>query len=461
MTLADHQVLRPELAWTGTTFEAGWTVEVDGDGRIVSAGPADSTESAGDDANPFADEIDLRGRALLPGFVNAHSHAFQRGLRGLGETFPKGAGSFWTWREAMYSLVGRLDETLLYDLTHQAFREMLAAGITSVGEFHYVHHLHDLTRSFAGDAVVLQAARDAGIRVVLLQACYRFGGLLLSHDGIPEKGRPLSGGQLRFDTRDFDTYLQSIDRLEGLLHRDLPEGQTLGIVAHSIRAVAEDDLRRLHALARERGWVFHMHVEEQRQEIEDCLEVYGKTPMQVVLDACDADERTTAVHCTHTTPADMARYLGTGANVCLCPLTEANLGDGIADLPGILQAGASQLCLGSDSNARISMLEEMRWTEYVQRLQGERRGVAVDDEGRLAPRLLEAATVGGARALGLDTGRIETGALADFVTVDLGHPQLAHTTPETLADALVCGGGDGVIERVCVGGRWVGPSAAP
>ena len=435
------QRLRADLVWTGTSFEPDLAITVH-EGRIESLAPADdNTES----------DVDLAGKALLPGFVNAHSHAFQRGLRGRGETFPKGAGSFWTWREAMYDLVGRLDEPLLYELSSQAFREMLAAGITSVGEFHYVHHLHDLTRSFAGDAVVLQAARDVGIRLVLLHAFYRFGGL-----DTPERGQPLAGGQQRFETPDFDTYVRSFERLESLLRGDASDGrQQLGIVAHSIRAVARDDLQRLHALSRERGLVFHMHVEEQRQEIEACVETYGMTPMQVILDACDVDQRTTAVHCTHTAPADMERYLAADANVCLCPLTEANLGDGIADLPGILDADESQICLGSDSNARISMLEEMRWTEYVQRLHRERRGVAVDEDGRVGPRLLHAATVGGARSLGVDAGRIEAGALADFVAVDLGHPQLAHTTPETLADALVCGAGDGAIANVCVGGKWL------
>ena len=449
VTLAAHQRLRPDLVWTGTSFEAGWAVDVDPAGRILAVGPAE--DPATDAVGPIATEVDLRGKALLPGFVNAHSHAFQRGLRGRGETFPAGAGSFWTWREAMYDLVGRLDESLLYNLSTLAFREMLAAGITTVGEFHYVHHLDDDERTFAGDAVVVQAAHDVGIRLVLLHAFYRFGGL-----DEPHRGRPLTGGQLRFETADYDTYLRSFERLEKLVRgTGSYESLQLGVVAHSIRAVSQDDLRRLHTLAQEQGLVFHMHVEEQRQEIEACLETHGQTPMQVILDACEVDERTTAVHCTHTAPDDMERYLAAGGNVCLCPLTEANLGDGIADLPGILAARGSQLCLGSDSNARISMLEEMRWTEYVQRLHRERRGVVVTGDGRIGPRLLGAATVGGARSLGLDAGRIEAGALADFSAIDLHHRQLDHATPETLADALVCGGGDGVISNVCVGGRWL------
>ncbi len=431
------QLIEADRVWTGRTFEMHQAVRVGADGTVLEIGsdlrPADGER-----------RVRLPGRALLPGFVNAHSHAFQRGLRGRGERFPRGAGSFWTWREAMYELVASLDPDRFRDLCIQAFREMLAAGMTTVGEFHYFHHLSD-EHDFAADSLVLEAAREAGIRIVLLYAYYRTGGI----------GSPLQGGQTRFSTPSLDLYRKRLDALSEQLD---PKTQSLGIVAHSIRAVDLDELEALHREACDRGWVFHMHLEEQRQEIAACREAYGKTPMEVVLDRVDpAATPTTAVHCTHTEGPSMERYLDRGGRVCICPLTEANLADGIADLPtmadGIRQ---NRISLGSDSNARISMLEEMRWLEYVQRLALERRGVVTNDDGLLGPNLLNIATRAGARSLGLPVGSIEPGQLADLLTLDLGHPSLALVEDEHLLDALILGAADGAIDKVCVGGTWKG-----
>jgi len=425
-----EEILTADLVWTGRRFEEGVQLRIGADGRIAEIGHLGLQPTR-----------ELRRRALLPGFVNAHSHAFQRGLRGRGEHFPAGAGSFWSWREAMYQLVADLDRDRFVELCRRAFREMLAAGITTVGEFHYLHHLGP-GRDFELDAALLQAAREAGIRLVLLEAYYRTGGV----------GKPLAGAQARFATESPGEYWRQVERLGELLD---PRTQSLGAVVHSIRAADLDDLEAVHGEAMARGMVCHLHVEEQRKEIEECVAVHGRPPMAILVDRLEISERTTAVHCTHTARADMVRYLRAGGNVCLCPLTEANLGDGIADLPGILaDAGHRQICLGTDSNARLSMTEEVRWLEYVQRLRHEMRGVCRDREGELGRPLLAAATEGGARALGLPAGRLQARHHADLLAVDLDDPSLAGSTPETLLEAFLLGARDTAIADVAVGGRW-------
>ncbi len=426
------QTLEAELTWTGERFEPDIRITVERSGRI-----ADVTKIS--EADPAATR--MAGKALLPGFVNAHSHAFQRGLRGRGESFPAGAGSFWSWREAMYELAGGLDPDRFHRLYVETFREMRRAGITTVGEFHYLHHANAGELDFRFDEAVLAAATEAGIRLVLLEAFYRSGAI----------GQPLAGAQRRFSTPDAESYWRQMDRLAPMLN----DRQTLGAVAHSIRAADPGEVAELYAEARRRGLVFHMHIEEQRQEIADCIAEYGATPMALLNDRLDQFDGFTAVHCTHTESTEMSRFLAAGGSVCLCPLTEANLGDGIADIAAVHQAGGT-LCLGSDSNARISMVEEMRWAEYVQRLAGEQRGVLRDESGSVARPLLAAATVAGAHSLGLDTGRIEPGHWADFIAIDLTCPTLAGWQPETLLTTLLLGTAEETIAATCVAGEWAG-----
>jgi formimidoylglutamate deiminase len=430
-----ERVYEAELTWTGESFERGVRLTVAADGRIAAvarSGPEGGSE------HPSGLER-LSGRALLPGFVDAHSHAFQRGLRGRGERFPEGAGSFWSWREAMYELVGELDPERFRALCLRAFREMRSAGITTVGEFHYLHHAADVA-DYGLDEVLLEAAAEAGIRLALLQTCYR--------SSAP--GRPLEGAQRRFRSDSVAAFLAQLDRLAGLLD---PRLQSLGIVAHSLRAVSPDDVAELWAEAERRDLPFHMHVEEQVREIVECSAAYGRRPMELLLERLPLSARFTAVHCTHTDRRDLERFAAAGGTACLCPTTEASLGDGIADLPALLAAGG-RVCLGTDSNARISMLEEARWLELVQRLARERRGVAQDAAGRVATTLLHAATRNGARALGVETGEIRPGAWADLVAIDLTHPELEGWTEDTLLEAIFLGAGDRVIAGTCVGGRW-------
>jgi len=421
------KVLEADWTWTGQRFERGVRLAIDAEGRLAQVGAV-------------AREPDERlvGRALLPGFVNAHSHAFQRGLRGLGEHFPDGAGSFWTWREAMYRLVETLDERTLVELTTRAFREMLAAGITTVGEFHYLHH-PATGPDFVLDRAILAAARASGIRLVLLGVYYRTGAI----------GRPLEGAQQRFDGRSLAAYWKNHEALTRELE---PATESLGVAPHSIRAVPMAELGPLVREARARGLVVHMHVEETRKEVEDCRAALGRRPLELFAEHGLLAADFTAVHATHTDAAGFAALAAAGASVCLCPTTEANLGDG---LPALLEPPTQALALGTDSNARISLLEELRWAEYGQRLRGERRGALVDARGAVAARLLAAGTRGGARALGVAAGALEPGRWADLVALDLGALELAGATPETLAEALVFGAGERALAGTWVGGKRV------
>jgi formiminoglutamate deiminase len=423
-------LIQADLTWLNGTFTPGVTVAVNVSGRIESVGSAHHSGSGA-----FRR---LEGMALLPGFVNAHSHAFQRGLRGAVERFSGGTGTFWSWRDGMYALAASLDRETFAQLCRRTFAEMRSAGITAVGEFHYLHH--DGDHDWAFDEVVLEAAAEVGIRLVLLQVCYSTGGI----------DRPLEPGQRRFDTVDLPSYWRQWDRLARQLD---PRTQSLGVVAHSVRAARLSEIKALHAEAVRRRLPFHIHVEEQRREIEEAVAAYGRRPMRVLCDELQSAEGITAVHCTHTSPEDMTVFLQGGGRVCVCPLTEANLGDGIPDLTAPHTAG-DRLALGTDANARISAIEEMRWLEYGQRLRAERRGALSDRRGGVAASLLEAATCGGAAALGIGSGRIAPGEWADFVVVNLNAVPLAGEPNEGLLEAIAFGGGNEVVAGTFVGGKW-------
>ena len=427
-----NRTVEADWTWTGERFESGVRIRIGDDGRIEAVGALEAPP-----------DLRLTGRALLPGMVSAHSHAFQRGLRGHGETFPQGSGSFWTWRRAMYDLVGSLDAATFQSLCLQCFREMRSAGITTVGEFHYFHHREEGpdAADYAFDELVLRAASEAGIRIALLQSYYRTGAI----------GQPLEGPQRRFNSPSPAVYWEQMERLAGLLD---PRRQTLGASVHSLRAASLPDLAAIYDEARRRDLVFHIHVEEQRREIEDSLAFYGQRPMALLLETLGTATDITAVHCTHTDGEDMERFLAGGGTVCLCPLTEGNLGDGIAAAARTYPARGA-FCIGSDSNARISHIEEMRWLEYVQRLATETRGVLRTDAGGVSNVLSAAATVAGAQAFGVEAGRLDPGLWADLVAIDLTAPSLSGWTPETLLDSVIFGATEEVVAATAVGGEWV------
>ena len=428
------KILAPDLLWTDGEFRSGLELAVAGDGTIARVSEA---SASGPDGSPERDRQRLESLALLPGMVNAHSHAFQRGLRGKAETFGSGSGTFWSWRDEMYRLAGTIDRSRFEKLTELAFSEMIRSGITTVGEFHYLHHEGEDFDYGLDEALVLAADR-AGIRLKALDVCYLTG----------DVGQPLDLNQRRFGSASVEAFVDSAHALQSRLS---PTG-SLGLVAHSIRAVPPEALEKLHRAAREQSLVLHMHVEEQVREIEKSIAAYGATPMGVLLERLELGSEFTAVHCTHSDPEELERFFATGANVCVCPLTEANLADGTA--PAGLSS-ASALCLGSDSNIRIDMNEEMRWLEYAQRLREERRGIFKTESGDVARRLFHIATEGGARALGLHTGRLESGYPADFFTIDLNDPALRETSPEDLLAAFVFGAGPSAIRNVAVAGEWL------
>jgi formimidoylglutamate deiminase len=430
-----QRTYQADWTWYNGALRSGIRITVNDHGIITGV----STDKSDIDDVPTSEK--LHSTALLPGFINAHSHAFQRGLRGLGEAFPAGTGDFWAWRAAMYELVESLTADQFGRICRCAFEEMLDAGITSVGEFHYFHHSND-AQDFSLDDVVLNAAREAGIRIVLLNAYYKTGGI----------DQPLTGGQRRFACESVTSFLDHFTDLQNRTAGD-PNVQ-LGLVAHSIRAVPLEDLMDLANEAKRRNTVLHMHLEEQRQEIESCTRKYGATPLRILNENVSPGPYLTAVHCTHSIQTDLEPYIEAGGRICICPLTEGNLADGIANVPTIWGRGG-QLCVGSDSNARISMQEELRWLEYVQRVHVERRGLIIDHDGNVPNALLRVATEYGARSLGLNAGSIEVGHFADFLAVDLTDRTMKGWSPDRLLGMFLLGADREAIGGVCVGGRWL------
>jgi len=389
-----------ERAWLGPSRLADKVlVTVDG-GRITGLYP--------DMAAPPATARRLRG-LTLPGLANGHSHAFHRALRGRTQTE---RGTFWTWREQMYALAARLDPDTYFDLAVATYSEMAATGITSVGEFHYLHHDPDghpyADPNALGEALVA-AARQVGIRIALLDACYLSSGFGAAPEGV----------QHRFSDGDAERWAERVDALADK-HAD-DEDVVVGAAVHSVRAVPRDQIDRVAEWATHREAPLHAHLSEQVAENEACVEAYGVTPATVLFEAGALGAHATAVHATHLTESDVALLGSQGTHACLCPTTERDLADGIGPSRHLLEAG-SPLTLGSDSHAVVDLFEEMRAVELDERLATQRRGHWSADE------LLTAATSTGHASLGFhDTGRIAVGAPADLVTIDLESIRTAGT----------------------------------
>jgi formiminoglutamate deiminase len=411
-----------ELAWLGGDSPSpGVLLDVD-DGRIAAI-------SYAADPPPAAERLD---GLVIPGIANAHSHAFQRALRGRTH---KQTGSFWTWREQMYALAGKLDPDSMLALTRATFAEMALAGVTVVGEFHYVHHGPDGTPYADPNAMgvaVMQAAAEVGVRLTLLDACYLHGGLEPS---------PV---QRRFFDPDVEAWAARVSELVA------PGRRTrLGAAIHSVRAVQPESAARVVRWAAERDLPLHAHVSEQRAENQACREVYGATPTALLHYEGALSDRFTAVHATHVSEEDIALLGSAGAYCCLCPTTERDLADGIGRARRLRDAG-SRLTIGTDSNALIEPLEEARAIELDERLASGVRG------GHSGASLLEAATASGYVCLSWpEGGAIREGALADLVAVRLDGVNLAGTPTEDLIDALVFAGGATDVGDVIVGGEFV------
>lgn len=369
----------------------------------------------------------------LPGLANCHSHAFHRALRGRTQ---QGRGTFWTWREQMYALAGRLDPDSYYSLAQATYREMAASGYTSVGEFHYLHHGPG-GRPYAdpnamGEALVA-AARDSGIRIALLDTCYLAAGIGAEPEGV----------QLRFGDGSADAWAARVEEL-GRLRSD---GVVVGAAVHSVRAVPRDEIGVVAAWADRHGVPLHVHLSEQVAENDACRAAYSMTPTELLDDVGALGRRTTAVHATHLTERDLALLGASGTYAGFCPTTERDLGDGIGPSRRLHDVG-SRLTLGSDSHAVIDPFEEMRAIELHERLARQERGQWA------AAELLEAGTATGHRSLGFpDAGRIAPGAAADLVTLDTASARTAGTgaSAETAVFAAVAED----VTQVVAGGRVV------
>lgn len=431
-------VFMPEARVVGGRVVRGAEAElvVAEDGRVL---PGDADVST-------ANLVRLPGKLLLPGFVNAHSHAFQRAIRGRTEFLATGheRDDFWSWREAMYATATALDPEGVYAVSRQAFLEMALAGVTTVGEFHYLHHQPDGTPYVDEQELALRviaAARDVGLRLVLLRVGYARAGFNVAPN--PR--------QRRFLDPDGDTFLRRAADLRARVSDPLV---TVGVAPHSVRAVPR---AWLEAVAR--GWregPVHAHVAEQPAEVAACVAEHARRPVELLDEVGLLSERFTAVHAVHL-EARETRALGAArATVCACPSTERNLGDGVVQADELAAAGVT-LALGSDSQAQVDLLDEARQLEGHLRLLRLKRNVLDPGGGHpegLAARLLDAMTRGGAKSLGLPGAGLDVGAPADFCTVDLAHPSLLGTGPGLLA-AVVLGAPAAVLRDVAVAGRFI------
>jgi formimidoylglutamate deiminase len=391
------------------------------------------------------DALALPGRLLVPGLVNAHSHAFQRALRGRVERVdPEHPfDDFWTWREEMFAAATALDPDSVRRTSEACFREARAAGYTTVGEFHYIHHQPDGTPYDEPNELahaVCDAARAAGIRLVLLQTAYARAG----------RGLPPSPGQRRFCDASVDAYLARVDAL-----RESVAGDpliTVGYAPHSVRALPRDWLEAIARHAAGSGMPVHVHADEQPREIDESLAEHGLRPI-ALLDACGLlGPKTTIIHATHADDDELDLLAERGASVCACPTTEANLGDGF--LPAArLWARGVPVAFGADSNTRLDPFEEARETEGLARRQAGRRNVLVRaGEDGPARSLWECLTVNGARALGLETAEIAVGAPADLVALDLDHPEISDVPVEHLPAAVLFSGSSALVRESWVAG---------
>ena len=410
--------------WTDNvrlTLDAGCIAEV-----LKGQEPADGDEELG---------------CVIPGLCNAHSHAFQRALAGHTEQrSPAGRDNFWSWRERMYELAGRVSADALTAIARQAYCEMLRAGYTSVAEFHYLHR--DPTDPESVDAMfkaIATAAKESGIRLTYVPVHYERAGF--------EDPEPTSK-QATF-AMSADEFLQHVDRVSPQCSGTL----SIGVGAHSLRAVSQESLARIAAVAGKRAIPMHIHIAEQQREVEQCFSSYGRRPVRWLLENFDVDRNWSLVHATHMDPEETVSLARSGAVVVLCPSTEANLGDGLFPLHDFL-SGGGQVAIGSDSHISINPFEELRWLEYGQRLASQSRNVVSLRDSHVGSELFARALEGGAQAAGQDTVGIAEGAPADIVALSDDDPMLAGHSDASRLDALVFSGYPLPVERVMVDGQW-------
>jgi formimidoylglutamate deiminase len=444
----------PDLLYTGGRFQSGVALVCESAGTITKLARVDELRNE--------KQIRLAYRAMLPGMINAHSHAFQRVIRGRTEyRSSEEKDSFWTWREKMYAAATRLAPEDVYDASRMAFMEMTLGGITSVGEFHYLHHGPDGTPYEDPNLLakeVIRAASDAGLRIALLRVAY-------ARSGFQTEVNPQ---QARF-IEDPQKFMASVEKLSGEVSS---ASAWIGAAPHSVRAVPLEYLRHVIRFANERNLRVHMHVAEQPAEVSACVEEYGRTPFALLETEGLLSENFTAVHAIHVTPKAIVSFGKSGAAVCACPTTERNLGDGVMPVDEYFRNGVS-VCLGTDSHTQIDLLEDARELEYHLRLQKLERAVlhggnptvkegAALDLGRtlshdrvsdIASLLFDCATTNGARSIGAPSGSLQPGKAADFFTVDLNDPSIAGASADDLLSSIVFSASRAAIREVVVGGK--------
>ena len=428
----------------------GWLspgyLEIGADGMIASVS-AEQPEAWD------AHDIQHLDGFVVPGMLNLHSHAHQRALAGrteyIGPDPATSADNFWAWRERMYALAGVLDPEQFQAIAAQAYLEMLKAGYTTVGEFHYLHH-DPAGRPYANLAEmserVVAAADDTGIALTLLPSLYTHGGI----------GKPPTAGQRRF-ILSVDDFL---DLVSGLRRRLSQQPLLrLGVAPHSVRAVSEANLRRLLDALPDLlpGAPVHMHVAEQQGEMDECVAQLGTTPARWLFEQFALDDRWTFIHATHCDASEIAQIADHGVTVGLCPTTEADLGDGIFDLVALHQAGG-RFGIGSDGNTVLDPAEELRQMEFAQRLTRQHRAILVAPDNpttaHAGRRLYDLALAGGAQALVQPVGALLPGLRADLLELDPDHPALFAHSSATALDSWIFTSAPGAVRNVMVGGAW-------
>ncbi|MFK8033815.1 MAG: formimidoylglutamate deiminase [Hyphomicrobiales bacterium] len=424
------QVLWAEQGLTADGWRKDLRVEIDAKGRITDIRFGSAPE--GD-----------RFGVLLPAPTNLHSHAFQRSMAGMTEKRgPNPSDSFWTWRELMFRFLDQLMPDDIEAITAFVQMEMLEAGYAAVGEFHYLHHQsggNPYTNSAELCERIAAAAQKTGIGLTLLPVLYEHGGC---------DGRPLGPGQIRFGNNldQFENLLQGAKSAVSYLSADA----NLGIAPHSLRAVSIDGLRAAVKLLPDKP--LHMHVAEQIPEVDEVLAAWGKRPMNWLLQNFDVDKNWCLIHATQMLPEETKSLAQSGAVAGLCPITESSLGDGIFDGKSYLNLGG-RFGVGSDSNIRISLSEELRTLEYSQRLRDHGRAVLATKDASTGRVLFEGAAAGGAQAAGRDSGRIEVGALADLLALDSTTIDLVGKEGDDILDSYIFCGDDSMVSDVWSAGR--------
>lgn len=434
-TLFAPQALLPE-GWADNVL-----IEIDKDGWIVGV---DSFKSV----PPSDGQADIAAGPVVAGMPNVHSHAFQRAMAGLAERASGKKDNFWSWRETMYRFLSFLTPEDMEALAAHVYVEMLKAGYTSVGEFHYIHH-DENGRPYEDPAAMsrqmIRAALEAGIGITHMPVLY-------AHGGFGEK--PPADGQKRFIS-DVSGVMRIVENLYGEFS-GVPQ-VTIGFAHHSLRAVSPQMLKEgtdaIRLLLPDAP--IHIHAAEQMAEVEGCLEWSGKRPVEWLLEHAQVDDKWCFIHCTHMTPEETRALAASGVVAGLCPTTEANLGDGVFPLVDYFQAGG-RFAIGSDSHISVNMVEELRWLEYVQRLMHRERTIIKDhDLPSVGAMLHEQATQGGAQALGRQCGRIEIGHRADFIVLDPDMGVMTGKLRDHILDTAIFAASRNPVRDVMAGGRWV------